>query len=110
MRQVDGLGGEGWYLHRDRPTDRVDLHHLRERKRDETEERREEVTGDQGGGAGGAGDELRKGEMRDKVKNQKTASSLSRVWMQTQSSGKATANFSNLEPFHNLIKLLTVTG
>lgn len=42
MRQVDGLGGEGWYLHRDRPTDRVDPHHLRERKRDETEERREE--------------------------------------------------------------------
>lgn len=42
MRQVDGLGGEGWYLHRHRPTDRVDLHHLRERKRDETGERREE--------------------------------------------------------------------
>lgn len=60
--------------------------------------------------AGGAGDELRKGDMRDKVKNQKTASSLSHVWMQTRSSGKATANFSNLEPFHNLIKLLTVTG
>lgn len=50
MRQVDGLGGEGWYLHRDRPTDRVDLHHLRERRRDETEERREEVkvTGERG--------------------------------------------------------------
>lgn len=28
LRQSAGLGGEGGYLHRNRPTDRVNLHHL----------------------------------------------------------------------------------
>lgn len=36
LRERKGLGGEGRYLDRDRPTDRVDLHQL-EGKKMETE-------------------------------------------------------------------------
>lgn len=40
LRQMDGLGGDRGDLEGYRPTDRVDLHHLRGGRYDEMEERR----------------------------------------------------------------------
>lgn len=40
LREREGLGREGRYLKRDRPTDRVDLHHLEKKVKEKREERK----------------------------------------------------------------------